>query len=146
MDLLAVAGSSGEVSVEQLASPLQPEAFAYGSAFARAVAIHEPDSSLIEVSGTAAVDRTGRTLFPGNARAQMEYTLDAVAVLLAEGRATMQDIAAATAFVKHPSDAALWREAVAARGLEAMPAVCVIADICRPDLLFELDAEAVCSH
>jgi enamine deaminase RidA (YjgF/YER057c/UK114 family) len=147
LDLLAVAGGSpGEVRVERLASPLQPEATAYGSAFARAVAIHDSESSLIELSGTAAVDRNGHTLYPGNARAQMEYTLDAVAAVLAQGGATMRNVAAATAFVKHPSDAEWWREVVAARGLQALPAVCVIADICRPDLLFELDAEAVCSR
>jgi hypothetical protein len=30
-----------------------------------------------------------------------------------------------------------------ARGLEELPAVCVVADVCREELLFEIDAEAV---
>ena len=30
----------------------------------------------------------------------------------------------------------------AERGLEDLPAVCVVADVCRDELLFEMDAEA----
>ena len=28
------------------------------------------------------------------------------------------------------------------RGLEEFPAVCIVADVCRDELLFEIDAEA----
>jgi hypothetical protein len=30
-----------------------------------------------------------------------------------------------------------------ARGLDNFPCVCVVADVCREELLFEMDAEAV---
>ncbi len=48
---------------------------------------------------------------------------------------------AATAFVKHPGDAACLWDRLRARGLVNFPAVCVVAELCRDELWFELDAE-----
>jgi len=45
-------------------------------------------------------------------------------------------------FVKRPEHAAVFQEMARERGLEEFPAVCVVADVCRDDLLFEIDGEA----
>ena len=55
--------------------------------------------------------------------------------------AELPDVCAATAFVKHTSGAAHFRDALHDRALDSFPAVCVVAEICRDELLFELDAE-----
>jgi enamine deaminase RidA (YjgF/YER057c/UK114 family) len=144
LDLLAVAGPpESPPLVRQLSSPAQPEALTYGSAFSRGALIQGPDASLIQVSGTAAIDARGRSLYPGDARAQIDCTLDKIAALIEPEGASLTDIAAACVFVKRPGDARVYHEAAAARGLANLPGVVMVADVCRDELLFEMDAEAV---
>ena len=122
LDLLAVVGPpESRPLVRQLRSPAQPEALTYGSAFSRGALIHHPDVSLIQVSGTAAIDEQGRSLYPGDVRAQIDCTFDKIAALIGQEGAALADIAAACVFVKRPEDALIYQERAAARGLEAPP-------------------------
>jgi enamine deaminase RidA (YjgF/YER057c/UK114 family) len=142
LDLLAVTGPpASRPRVQQLSSPAQPEALTYGSAFSRGALIRQADVSLIQVSGTAAIDGQGHSLHPGDIRAQIDCTLDKIAALIAPIGARMADIAAACVFVKRPEDAPAYQEIAAARGLTNLPAVILVADVCREELLFEMDAE-----
>jgi len=144
LDLLAVAGPhESRPQVRQLRSPTQPEALSYGSAFSRGVLIRQSDVSLIQVSGTAAIDEQGQSLYPGDVQAQIDCTFDKVAALIGQEGATLEDIAAASVFVKRPEDALMYGERAKARGLQNLPAVVMVADICREELLFEMDAEVV---
>jgi enamine deaminase RidA (YjgF/YER057c/UK114 family) len=142
MDILAVVGSQeSRPEVVQLSSPGQPDAFTYGSAFSRGALIRQPGVSLIQVSGTAAIDERGASLYPGDVRAQIDCTFDKIAALIGQEGATLADIAAASVFVKSPEDARVYQERATARGLENLPAVVMVADVCRDELLFEMDAE-----
>lgn len=142
LDLLAVVGPvESPPQVRQLSNPGQQDAFHYGSAFSRGALIRQPDISWIQVSGTAAIDEQGRSLHPGDVRAQIDCTLDKIAALIGQEGATLNDIAAACVFIKRPEDAQVFRERAAARGLENLPAVVMVADVCREELLFEVDAE-----
>ncbi len=142
LDLLAAIGTGGE-SVEFLRNPRQQEAFCYGSAFSRCAIVHGASEDLIEVSGTAAIDECGRSLYPGDIRAQTRCTLERMSALLERANATLRDICAATVFVKRGTDARAAREVLADQGLAEFPALWVQADVCRDELLFEIDAEAV---
>ncbi len=141
LDLLVVRPAESRSSVRQLSSPGQPEAFTYGSAFSRGAIIRQPDVSLIQVSGTAAIDEQGSSLYPGDVRAQIDCTFDKIAALIGQEGAELPDIAAACVFVKRPADAPVYQERAAAQGLENLPAVVMVADVCRDELLFEMDAE-----
>jgi enamine deaminase RidA (YjgF/YER057c/UK114 family) len=142
LDLLAVVRPpESRPLVRQLSSPAQPEALTYGSAFSRGALIQQPDVALIQVSGTAAIDAQGASLHPGDTRAQIDCTFDKIAALIGQKGASLQDVAAACVFVKRPEDALVYRERAAARGLEDLPAVVMVADVCREELLFEMDAE-----
>jgi enamine deaminase RidA (YjgF/YER057c/UK114 family) len=144
LDLLAVAGPpESRTMVKQLRSPAQPDALSYGSAFSRGVLIQQSDVAVIQVSGTAAIDEQGKSLYPGDIRSQIDCTFDKVAALIGQEGASLQDIAAACVFVKRPLDALVYQERARALGLENLPAVIMLADICRPELLFEIDAEVV---
>jgi enamine deaminase RidA (YjgF/YER057c/UK114 family) len=83
------------------------------------------------------------SLYLGDIRAQIDCTFDKVQTLLAQEGAGLQDICAATVFVKKPEFAEIFNEMAAAHGLDDFPCVCVVADVCREELLFEMDAEAV---
>jgi enamine deaminase RidA (YjgF/YER057c/UK114 family) len=142
LDLLAVLGpSDSRPPVRQLRSPAQPEALTYGSAFSRGALIEEPGVSLIQVSGTAAIDAHGRSLYPGDVRAQINCTFHKIAALIGQEGASLADIAGACVFVKRPEHALVYQECAAARALENLPAVIMVADVCRDELLFEMDAE-----
>jgi enamine deaminase RidA (YjgF/YER057c/UK114 family) len=144
MDLMAFVEKAGRPAVvNKLSSAAQLDAFRYGSAFSRAAVIEQPDVSLIEVSGTAAIDERGRSLYPGDIRSQVNCTLDKIKTLISQEGAALADICAATVFVKRPEYADVFWKVAAVRGLENLPAVCVVADVCRKELLFEMDAEAV---
>ena len=62
---------------------------------------------------------------------------------MASGGAVFDDICQASAFIKFPEDVERLRRILKLRGLEDLPLVCTIEDICREDLLVELDATAV---
>lgn len=144
LDLLAVvAVDNAAPCVERLSNPRQQDAFRYGSAFSRSAVVHNAHDDLIEVSGTAAIDEHGRSLYAGDIRSQIHCTLDKVAALLERSHASLEDIQAATVFIKSGKDAEITRQVVAERGLDRLPAVYVVADVCRDELLFEIDAEAV---
>jgi enamine deaminase RidA (YjgF/YER057c/UK114 family) len=142
MDLVAITGEADSRPViKQLTNAAQLDAFRYGSAFSRGALIQEPDVSLIEASGTAAIDQQGKSQFHGNIRGQIACTFDRIETLLGQAGASLRDIAAATVFVKRPEYVEIFRVMARERGLEEFPAVCVVADVCREELLFEIDAE-----
>jgi len=142
MDLLATAlNVDTRAPVVHLRNESQPDAFCYGSAFSRGTFIRETDVSLIEVSGTAAIGTTGMSLYHDDIRAQIECTFDKIENLISQRGARLEDICAGTVFFKHPEHEAEYQKITRERGLDNFPGLCVVADICRADLLFELDAE-----
>ncbi|MDZ7261585.1 MAG: Rid family hydrolase, partial [candidate division KSB1 bacterium] len=144
MDVLAVVPHSDQaIKVVHTVGVKQRSPFRYRSAFSRAVCLREPDSSHILVSGTASIDEQGKSLFLGDTRAQILKTIEVVEALIAQENASLKDICDATVFLKKPEDISIYREVASECGLDKMPAVCLIADVCREELLFELDAEVV---
>jgi enamine deaminase RidA (YjgF/YER057c/UK114 family) len=144
LDLIAARGRPGQrFEMERLHNRKQNEATEYGSAFARGMALTLGDCRYYFVSGTASIDDRGRTVHVGDFVAQAEHTLAAVSSLLESAGAALPDVRQATAFLKNPSD---WRsfERIAERaGLSGLPMVTTVADVCREELLFEIDATAV---
>ena len=124
-------------------SPEQCPASSYGSAFSRAVEIGCAGFRRLLVSGTASIARDGKTEHIGDTRAQIERSMQVVAAILESRRMTFADTAFATAFFKHPADAPLFADWLARHGLQSMPVVSARCDICRDNLLFEIELEAV---
>jgi enamine deaminase RidA (YjgF/YER057c/UK114 family) len=124
-------------------SPEQCPASSYGSAFSRAVEISSAEFRRLLVSGTASIARDGKTEHIGDARAQIERSMQVVGAILESRRMTFTDTAFATAFFKSPADAPLFADWLARHGRQSMPVVCAGCDICRDNLLFEIELEAV---
>jgi enamine deaminase RidA (YjgF/YER057c/UK114 family) len=143
MDLFAAVPETGRSAVKQLSNCAQLDAFRYGAAFSRGAVIKEDDLKIVQVSGTAAIDEHGRSLSAGDVRSQINCTFDRIETLLDQEGVGLRDIAAATVFVKQAEYADVFWKMVAERDLADFPAVCVVADVCREELLFEIDAEAV---
>ncbi len=141
MDVLAVLPKkSNSLQIQPQSGVKQKSPYRYGSAFSRSISIKEKDLTYIMLSGTAAIDDHGKSLYPGDARAQIKKTIDVVEALIAKEGGKLRDICEATAFLKRAEDIPIYNEVISEYGLESMPAICVVADICRDELLFELDA------
>ena len=139
-DALAV---SGTIGFSLLPGTLQPSAYSYGSAFSRGICIDERECRQVFVSGTAAIDETGRSLYPQDAGAQIMKTLEVVEALMGEKGARLEDVRSATVYLKRAEDLSVYEKLAGRLGLMRLPAVFVVADICRDELLFEMDALAV---
>jgi enamine deaminase RidA (YjgF/YER057c/UK114 family) len=143
-DLIATRPLEGqELSVERLHNPLQNEAPEYGSSFSRGLSVATNRCRYFLVSGTASIDEQGNTVHAGDFDAQARRTIDNVESLLASGGAVFDDVCQASAFIKSPEDVERLRRILEIRGLGELPLVCTIEDVCRDDLLVELDATAV---
>ncbi len=126
-------------------SPLQCPAIDYRSAFSRAVRLPAgAGGDFLTVSGTASIGADGSTVHVGDFDAQVAHTLDVVdAILCAEGCA-WAEVVRPIAYLRHASDLPRWRRL---RAKDARVAelrwVEVEATICRDDLLFEIECDAL---
>jgi enamine deaminase RidA (YjgF/YER057c/UK114 family) len=145
MDLLAVDAPPGSDLVVRpvLKSERQGQAFAYGSAFARAMVVERHQRKIIHVSGTASIDAGGSSKHLGDAGAQYCETLLSIAAVLEQEGSSLSDIGQGTLFSKTPEVAATCREVSRRLGLPALPLIEVVADVCRPELLVEIEAIAI---
>ena len=139
MDLIAVAGP--ETSIKRFeAAGKQKSAYEYGSAFARAARAKTPAGQTVFVSGTAAIDEAGATCCVNDPRGQVQMTLENVTAVLKQMDCGVRDVVQAVAYcataeVKELFESC-WAETL------PWPWVTVIGDICRRDVLFEVEATA----
>jgi enamine deaminase RidA (YjgF/YER057c/UK114 family) len=141
LDLLALNGPDNQVS--QLSNPGQKDAFQYGSAFSRGALITLGQGRLLELSGTASIDETGASIHLGDPAAQIGCTFSKIETLLAPLSLDMTHLAGGVAFLKNVRDRDVLLSALRERGYADLPLIPVHADVCRDDLLFEIDGEFV---
>jgi enamine deaminase RidA (YjgF/YER057c/UK114 family) len=144
MDVFAIHRSpESTIQIHSLYGTKQRSPLRYGSAFSRAVVIEESDSKLIQISGTASIDEQGKSVFIGDSEAQIRHTLKVISSLIKEEGATLQDFCETTVFFKHKRDISVFEKIARELGIPDIPSVNVTADICRDELLFELDAALI---
>ena len=144
MDLLAIESTSGSAPVAMpMQNGRQNEASEYGSSFSRGMAVYSDAPPTLYVSGTASIDAAGRTVYRDDAQGQIVETLMNVAALLEVHAATLHDIRQATAYCKDERTYRVFERVVSLLGLTGVPFVPVLADVCRDELLFEIDCVAV---
>lgn len=139
-ELLAVRPLNGQVRINKISSPLQCEALDYKSSFSRAVRVQTPDQARLYVSGTASIAPDGTTAHVGDCLRQIELTMQVVAALIANGSMDWSDSVRAIAYFKDSRDFGLFDAYCQQSGI-SLPHVKVEADVCRDDLLFELELE-----
>jgi enamine deaminase RidA (YjgF/YER057c/UK114 family) len=133
----------GAVTVEAVPSPLQCAALEYGSSFSRAVEIGTPEARTLLISGTASIEPGGATAHPDDVRRQIQLTMDVVEAILASRGMGWGDATRAVMYLKKAAYLGEWQAWLRARRLESLPLVTVEADVCRDDLLVELEVDTV---
>lgn len=142
-DLLAVQPKSPDVGIRTVNSPLQDSALKYASSFSRAVEIRMPTHRSLLISGTASIDAAGITLFPGESARQIERTLEVVSALLKAEGMTWHDVTRGIAYFVDMKDVALFKSLCPRFDIPAFPLTLAHADICRQNLTFEIEVDAV---
>lgn len=138
LDVIAVIGAEADIEHFRAAGKQQC-AYNYGSAFSRAARATTPAGKTVYVSGTAAIDEAGKTQHVGDAAGQIKVTIDNVRAAFENLGCTDADVVHAIAYSKAPEVENVFREGWADLG---WPCISVIGDICRDDLLFEVEATA----
>ncbi len=142
--LLAVRPKGGGVTLHRLPSPLQCSAENYGSSFSRAVAVRHPGCRELYVSGTASIEPGGRTIHVGEIEKQIQLSLDVMEAILAREGMVWGDVTRSIAYFKHKAEhLPVFHRIAQQRNLPDFPLVCFQADVCRHDLLFEIEVDAM---
>ncbi|MBN1561057.1 hypothetical protein JW998_12460 [candidate division KSB1 bacterium] len=140
MDVFAVAPDSRNITITHSSGVQQKSPYRYGSAFSRAMTLKEADVTHILLSGTASIDEHGKTAFTDDVREQIRKTFHVVQALIDKEGASLGDINEATVFLKEGKDLETYWRVADEFGVPDFPAILLIADVCRADLLFEIDA------
>ncbi len=133
----------GAVTVEAVPSPLQCAALEYGSSFSRAIEIGTPEYRTLMVSGTASIEPGGATAYVDDVKKQIQLTMDVVEAILVSRNMGWKDATRAVMYLKKASYMEIWQAWLKSRGLESMPLITIEADVCRDNLLVELEIDTV---
>ena len=139
LDLFAAWGKDDAVTRFHAAGN-QRSAYEYGSAFARASRARTPCGVTVFCSGTAAIDARGRSCFPSDPAGQIDMTIQNVLAVLRDMGCSPEDVVQAMAYCATPQTEAAFL-ATHARRLP-WPWLTMPGDVCRADLLFEVEVTA----
>ncbi len=133
------------VIVAPVNSPLQCPAWDYKSSFSRAISITTGNDVQIMVSGTASIEPGGKTVHLDEIEPQIDLTMKVIAAMLAEVNMTFAHVTRATAYCKETSYLPVMNAWLAKNGYSDMALAFSHADVCRHDLLFEVELDAAVS-
>jgi chorismate lyase / 3-hydroxybenzoate synthase len=151
---LTIAFLASAMPVIPIENPRQVSAFLYPSdygprppTFSRAALAKTLGQEILFVSGTASIVGH-QTVHRGDVRAQTAESLDNIAAVLdaalphaRSGGFTLPDLAYRV-YVRDAADLSVVREVIDPR-VGGAPVVCVLADVCRSDLLVEIEAQGI---
>lgn len=141
--LVAVKPKNNNIQVMAVPSPLQCPALDYGSSFSRAAELSFPCLKRLFVSGTASIAPEGYTVHTGEVDAQIAKTMEVVYAILESRGMDWSDVVRAIAYVKEADDIPAYEEYCIESSLPPMPVVVASSTVCRDDLLFEIEVDAV---
>ncbi|MHB1035407.1 MAG: dioxygenase [Pirellulales bacterium] len=157
LSCIALATDRKDIIAVPLENPRQTPAFDYASAyspkspkFSRAMALSCGNYATIFISGTASITQS-ETRHVGDAARQTLETLDNIEALISPANlaahglpglgTTLENLAFVRVYIKRQEDYPAVRAACRQR-LGELPAVYALADVCRPELLVEIEGIA----
>jgi len=157
LSAIALVSDRSDIRAVPLENPRQTAAYDYAAShspqspkFSRAMALTCGTYTTIFISGTASITHS-QTRHPGDVVKQTEETLENIAALIAEENlarhglpglgTSLGSLGFARVYIKRPEDYAAVRT-TCERHLGTLPTIYAIADICRPELLVEIEGVA----
>ena len=124
-------------------SPLQDSACKYGSSFSRGVEVNLINHRRLTISGTASIDPAGKTVHVGDVGAQIDLTMRVVHAILQARSMDWCDVSRAIAYFRHPAEMPAFARWHKANHLVPLPILITNHTVCRDDLLYEIELDAV---
>lgn len=143
MDVLAVKPKGGSLTIQEVTSPLQNPALDYKSSFSRAVEMAYPTHRNLLISGTASIDPSGATVHLDDPEKQIRLTMDVVRAILDSRGMGWADLFRGIAYFKDMSYLPIYEQVASELNIPRFPLAISHADVCRHDLLFEIEVDAV---
>ena len=142
MDAYAVDGICKE-QVHYLYAPthLNPT-YEYGVSFERGTYVDYGDRRQVFISGTASINNKGEIMYPGDIRQQTLRMWENVETLLKEAECTFEHVAHLLVYLRDIADYTIVREMFEER-FPNIPKVFLLAPVCRPGWLVEMECMAV---
>jgi len=139
----AVEPLNDSMGIAALPSPLQCPALKYGSSFSRAIELSLPNYSRVLVSGTASIEPSGETACIDDVSAQVDLTMRVVKAILELRDMTWSDVTRAIAYFKSDDFYQAYEDYCRSKDMPDMPTIITENDVCRHDLLFEIELDAI---
>jgi enamine deaminase RidA (YjgF/YER057c/UK114 family) len=142
-DVVAIKPKGPDVSITEVESPLQCPAPDYKSSFSRALEVALSDHRRLYISGTASIEPGGKTIHVGDTKKQIDLTMEVAHAILTSRGMEWSDVSRAIAYFKDLNDTPLLDAYCKEHNMSGVPIAVAHGDICRDDLLFEIEADAV---
>ncbi len=142
MDAYSVIGiEPAQISHLQALTHLNPT-YEYGVTFERGTSVDYGDRRHIFISGTASINNRGEIVNPLDVEKQTARTFENMQALLAEADATMADVAHLIVYLRDTADYAVVNRYIEEH-YPSIPRVMVLAPVCRPGWLVEVECMAI---
>ena len=142
LDAYAVCGIKKE-QIHYLYAPthLNPT-YEYGVSFERGTYVDYGDRRQVFISGTASINNKGEIMYPGDIRKQVLRMWENVEVLLKEAGCTFEHVGHLLVYLRDVADYTVVKEMFEER-FPSIPKVYLLAPVCRPGWLIEMECMAV---
>jgi 2-iminobutanoate/2-iminopropanoate deaminase len=142
-------GVRGQIIKKTMHAPLfLNKPVQYGSSFSRGIRVNLGNFTLLFISGTASLDKQGKSVHLRNFTAQARRTFDNLSALLRSEGANWDNVVQTRCYLKdmrHYNEFNRVRNAFYSKQrMKLLPAsVCIGASLCRPELLVEIELIAI---
>ena len=128
---------------EIVTSPLQTDAMTYRSSFSRAAEAISSAGRRLFVSGTASIlPDSSDVAYLDDPEKQIACAMRAALAIVESRGMTAQDVTRAIVYLKDPSYHDLWQAWLKEQGLPSDFATELVAEVCRPEWLFEVELDS----
>lgn len=117
----------------------------YGVTFERGTSVSYGDRKHVYISGTASINDKGEVVHPGEVLKQARRALDNIAALLKEAACTMEDMAYLLIYLRDVADYKPVEDVMQAL-YPGVPKLILLAPVCRPGWLIEIEGMALRAH
>jgi enamine deaminase RidA (YjgF/YER057c/UK114 family) len=146
LNALLIKTGENDNLIRMIDSPMQCPATDYKSSFSRAVEITHQTSKRLIISGTASIDREGQTLHYDNVNMQINQTMEVVSSLMNKEEYGWTNMVRAIAYFKDLGHVNHFMEYCRSNQIDSTYILIAGGTICRDDLLFEIEIDAVKLH
>ncbi len=142
-DLIAIVPKTNAVKISKAKSPMQGSALDYRSSFSRGIELKFPSHNLLYISGTASIDQSGETVYLNNLEKQVKMTMEVVTEMLNSANMDWNNVKRGIAYFKNYEFIEEFLTYSEKNDIDLSSISIFIADVCRDNLLFEIEVDAI---